>query len=311
MLQQQIRPMEPVPRDQPFDSQDHLFEVKWDGVRMLAFCSRHGVRLQNRRLNDRTVQYPELQSLLGVLEGHEAILDGEVIAFRNNRQSFRSVMDRDVCRTAERAIHLSKHNPVSYMVFDVLYSDGKPLMSLPLTHRKHVLGDLLKRAGPPVYLVDMYEGSGKTLWQATEEQALEGIVAKQKSSPYVPGKKSPHWVKVKHWRQQLCALGGYAQGRAGSLSLLAGAYVGSAFMYIGRVSSGLKASDRDHLLPALKQMSTNVSPFSNKVEMRAVTWVKPSLTFLAEFMEWTEDLKMRSPVLKGFTRDRPQDCVLL
>jgi DNA ligase D-like protein (predicted ligase) len=310
MLGGTIKPMEPVSRKDPFDSAKHVFEVKWDGVRTLAFCERHAVRLQNRNLHDRTVQYPELQCLSSILEGKQALLDGEVIALREGRPSFFDVMRRDACRTPDQARRVSRVIPVSFMIFDILALDGKSIANRPLSERKQLLAGALAKAEPPVYAVDYYPNDGKALYRVAGDRGLEGIVAKEWSSPYLMGRKSPYWVKVKHSKKQACVVGGYTSGAGGSVSLLAGAYAGGILRYIGRVGSGISSADSSRLVPALSSIHLAGPALEGTPTMRDAVWVEPVLTFVAQFYEWTEDFKMRSPVFVGFSDLRPDECTV-
>jgi len=306
-----VRPMEPLSRKEPFDSERHVFEVKWDGVRIIAFCAGGRLRLQNRRLHDRTVQYPEVAELLKLLGPREAVLDGEVIAMRGGKPSFFAVMERDVCKTEQRVERMKRVLPVSYMVFDVLYCDGTGLEPEPLETRKARLSELIGGGGDTVNLVESYPCHGKALYGATRDQGLEGIVAKEAGSPYLQGQKSALWQKIKHRKKQLCAVCGFVPGAGGTVSILAGAIRDGNMIYVGSVSTGLKSRDVDVLVPALLSMRVPGPPFPNPPDARGAVYTKPTLTFLADMAEWTEDLKMRSPVFAGFTGDTPGDCVIV
>ncbi len=306
-----VRPMEPVSRKEPFDSERHVFEVKWDGVRIIAFCAGGRLRLQNRRLHDRTVQYPELAELLNLLGPHEAVLDGEVIAMREGKPSFFAVMERDVCKTEQRVRRMKKVLPVNYMVFDLLYCDGDDLESEPLESRKDRLGELFCGGGDTVNLVESYPRSGKALYGATRDQGLEGIVAKETGSPYLQGQKSALWQKIKHRKKQLCAVCGFVPGAGGTVSILAGAIKDGSMVYVGSVSTGLRSRDVEVLVPALLSMRLPEPPFRNPPDARGAVYARPALTFLADMAEWTEDLKMRSPIFAGFTGNEPGDCVIV
>ena len=310
MLDGPVRPMEPQSRKEPFDSDRHIFEVKWDGVRMIAFCRGGAVRLQNRRLHDRTLQYPELGELGRLLGSREAVLDGEVIAMRQGRPSFFAVMERDVCKSQQRVRSARQSLPVSFMVFDLLYSDGRDLTPEPLETRKEALRALLPVPGESIHVVESYPVRGKALYEATEDKGLEGVVAKELSGPYLQGQKSALWLKIKHRKRQICAVCGFAPGAGGAISILAGAVKDGTMLYVGSVSTGLKSRDAEVLVPALLSMRAPGPPFLNPPSMRGAVYVKPQLTFLTNFAEWTEDLKMRSPVFSGFTADAPEDCVM-
>ncbi|MDP2856358.1 MAG: non-homologous end-joining DNA ligase [Bacillota bacterium] len=310
MLDGPVSPMEPQSRTEPFDSPRHIFEVKWDGVRMIAFCKGGAVRLQNRRLHDRTLQYPELGELSRMLGSREAVMDGEVIAMRQGRPSFFAVMERDVCKDHQRVQSAMRTLPVTFMVFDLLSMDGRDLTPEPLETRKDELRRLLRSPGESVLDVESYPVRGKALYEATGDKGLEGIVAKEMSGPYLPGQKSALWLKVKHRKRQLCTVCGFVPGAGGAISILAGAVKHGTMLYVGSVSTGLKSRDVEALVPALLSMRVPGPPFPNPPGARDAVYVKPALTFLADFAEWTEDLKMRSPVFSGFTALAPEDCVM-
>jgi DNA ligase D-like protein (predicted ligase) len=305
-----VKPMEPMAHPQPFDSEDYLFEVKWDGVRMIAFCQNGKVRLQNRRLRDRTSQYPELQVLGAVLGLRQCVLDGEVIAMRNGTPSFSRVMERDRCTDPGRISQYAQRFPVEFMVFDIIMLDDTDLSARPLHARKPMLQDLLRGFESPVHTVDSHQHKGVSLYEATRANALEGIVAKRIDSPYVQGGKSRHWLKIKHTRYQCCVVGGYAKGAGGTLSLLAGVYYGESLRYAGRVSSGISVRDHETFTWLAKDIGQDTSPFVDLVHARNVTWLLPALTFVSEFTEWTDDMRMRAPRFKGFSTAKPTKCVI-
>jgi DNA ligase D-like protein (predicted ligase) len=327
-----IIPMEPRPCPEPFDSPRHLFQVKWDGVRMLAFVAAGAVRLQNRRLRDRTAQYPDLQALAAAVGDHEAVVDGEVVAFDGRRPSFAVTLRRDLAGSADRAAWLARRHPVTFMAFDLVYLDGRDLRPEPLEARLSALDRLLGGqaagggrpgggggggvggggvgGGGVAVVVESFAG-GRALFDAVVQANLEGVVAKARGSPYVAGKRSSHWLKFKHRRRQLCAVGGYIVSGGRPAALLMGAYAGDRLVYIGRVGSGLSERDRDLLAPVLAA-DRGPCPFDPppRLPPAARRWVAPRLVAVVRFAEWTEGMHMRAPSLEGFSDQPPAACRL-
>lgn len=293
-----ILPMEPIMREQVFDSEDFIYQLKWDGVRMLAYCGKNQVELINKRLNNRTAQYPELQALTSLLHGKQAVLDGEIVAFKDSRPNFPAVMRRDNARTEKSIAMLFKEVPVSYIIFDLLWDKDKDLRGLPLMERKQRLQDLL----PPqdgIHIIEDFP-SGSSLFTAVQAANLEGIVAKRKASPYLAGKKHRDWFKIKNRRRQTCVIGGYTRRNNIANSLLLGIYQEDILYYIGRAGSGLSESDWRELHSVLTSLQSDKLPFvSLPPKMaREAYFVKPDLVVEVEFAEWTENMHLRSPVIK-------------
>ncbi|MEI6100297.1 MAG: DNA ligase, partial [Eubacteriales bacterium] len=181
-----VIPMEPVARADAFDSEDTLFQVKWDGVRVLAYAFPGGVRLFNRRLHERTQQYPELvDALEGLPPG--TVLDGEIVALaKNGKPNFPRVLRRDLVHSLIKIKQAALAVPVHYMVFDVLWYAGRETMSLPLWERLEIM-DGLKLFPGNIMKVDCEPKYGTALFEAVRNEGLEGIVAKKTDSIYIIG----------------------------------------------------------------------------------------------------------------------------
>lgn len=301
--------MEPRPGPEPFDSPEYLFQIKWDGVRLLAFVGRSGLRLQNRRGFERTFQYPELQKIRDLLEGREAILDGEVIVLEGGRPSFPRVMQRDLCTREQALGYLLRTHPATYCVFDILFLEGEDLTGRPCSYRQELLGGLWP-AGGAVYINENFD-SGVDLFKLMAERQWEGIVAKKREGPYIWGpKKHPGWLKIKFRRRQLCLVGGLALSGGLPASLLLGAYRDQDLTYIGKAGSGLSRQDLLDLR-GLAARHTQAAPgFVNPPRGKDLIWLKPELTVLVEYAEWTGNLQLRAPVIKGFPGRPAQEARL-
>ena len=196
MLPPIVEPMLAQKVEAPFDSQDHLFEIKWDGIRCLAFLEAGRVRLQSRRLLDLTFQFPELACLGRLPPG--TVLDGELVILQEGRPSLREVQQRALLQNRQRIEFLSRMRPVTYMVFDLLYLKGKPLMASPFSLRRAALQDLLERFPLPGILgPEAVRNQGCQLFAQAMRLGLEGIMAKRLDGPYLPGKRSRYWLKIK------------------------------------------------------------------------------------------------------------------
>lgn len=308
MLPATIVPMEPAAVREPFDDPAFLYQVKWDGVRLLAFSEGGTVHLQNRRLRLRDGFYPELDGLPRLLKKDGVVLDGEVVAFAQGKPSFPLVLRREQVTSPARVRELLRSVPVTYLVFDLLYLGGEPLLKLPLHARQEKLACVLRPDGA-IQLVESFP-LGSKLFAAVKEQGLEGIVAKRRDSPYLPGAKSRDWLKVKVRRRQLCLVGGYSVKGKRLQSLLVGAWRGADLIYLGRVGTGLKAQEWDLLAKALEELAVPECPFAGCPQSPSYRWVRPVLPVWVEFSEWTEDLHLRAPSVVGFARAGPEECRL-
>lgn len=291
-----IPPMEPVKCDQAFDSEDHVFQVKWDGVRILTFYNGAEVTLQNRRLHNRDLQYPELRALSNLVK-HPVIIDGEVIALKDGKPSFPTVMRRDRAGSARAVSSLIHTIPISYMVFDILYYRNQSTTGLPWNQRHEILEDLFSQAAPPFHLVENFT-EGKALFAEVQRMGLEGVVAKVKDSRYIPGGKSRLWQKIKNRPLLTCFIGGFTWRGQNANSLLLGVFDQDQFLYVGRAGSGLKEDQWARLTQALLEEQTSSPPFVNPPKKTGVTWVTPVHQAIVEYAEWTEETHLRSPVIK-------------
>lgn len=308
MLPRSLTPMQPVLKGEPFDSPNHIFQVKWDGIRLLSFVEAGKVRLQNRRLRDRSDAYPELLTLPQMLRADGILLDGEVIVLGPKGPSFPAVLRREQVTTKRRAALLAQEVPICYMVFDLLFVGGQSLLDQPLVERQQRLREVLT-ADSLVHIVDNFP-SGRTLFAAVKKAALEGIVAKKKNSSYVPGTKTKAWQKIKVRRQQLCVVGGYLSAGPKLRSLLVGAWLEEQLLYLGRVGTGLTTEESTLLEKTLPRLVAPTCPFAPGQQVPAAQWTYPVLPVAVEFSEWTEELHLRAPSIVGFPQVEAADCRL-
>src|SRR5712692_5405832 len=180
----------------PFDSHEHLFEIKWDGTRVLAFVDSNRYRLVNRHRADVTDRYPELGFFNDLPAG--TILDGEVVVLRQGKPDFGLLLSRNQARASFRIQFRARILPVTYVVFDLLYERFESLLAQPLGTRRKRLEQLIQGcAHPQLVLSQGVVGSGKAFFAEICRQGLEGMMAKHLDSGYRPGRRSDAWIKIK------------------------------------------------------------------------------------------------------------------
>jgi bifunctional non-homologous end joining protein LigD len=292
------------------------FEVKWDGVRAIAYSQPGELRLESRNLNDISDSYPELFAMNAALGSHSAVLDGEIVAFDSAaRPSFEALQQRMHIGSRAQARKLAQSTPVTYVIFDLLWLDGHSLMRQPYSERRELLAALALEGAhwqTPEHVVD----EGRALLAATAEQQLEGVVAKRMDSPYQPGARTRDWVKVKSVARQELVVGGWMQGkgkRSDSVgALLLGVYEADGQLrYVGRVGSGFSDSELQRLAGLLAPLTRPTSPFvSGEKPPRGALFCEPKLVVEVEFANWTAGGSLRAPVYKGWREDkRPEEVV--
>jgi len=326
----QLAVMEPrSTRRLPADG-GYIAQVKWDGIRMLAFIGGGRVRLQNRQGRDRTAVYPEAAALAGMFGGEPLILDGEFVLFTAGRPSFTRLLRREQVGVAGAATALHRWGPVTYCIFDLLYAGGEDLRPAPWHERDRRLQALraalvpdaeaapgstpgpvvtASRVSAPACQVHFVESFRDLngLWQRTRELGLEGIVLKRTDAAYWPGKRHRAWWKLKHrQRQRAWVIGFLARGPLVT-SLLLAVREADQLRYIGRVSSGLNR-ELGRLLHgwlAAERVSRPPATVPRNLEKQAA-WVRPRLMVEVEYLEWTPAGRLRHPVLVGFPAPSPE-----
>jgi bifunctional non-homologous end joining protein LigD len=312
-MPEQLAPMlasasEALPRDEG----QWGYEIKWDGVRMIAFVAGGTVKLQGRRLLDATARYPEIRGIGDVVSSHEVVLDGEVVALdEEGRPSFGLLQQRMNVAEGAALRRVVREVPVVYMLFDLLYLDGRQTIGRPYTERRRLL-ESLSLSGPSWQTPSYHVGDGSALLDATRARGLEGLVAKRLDSVYRPGRRSASWVKVKNVNRQDLVVGGWLPGqgnRAGRLgALLVGHYEGGDLRYAGRVGSGFTDRELDRLDALLRPLARATTPFKAPPDLppevvRLGQWVEPTLVAEVAFSEWTHLGTLRAPRYKGMRTD--------
>ena len=287
------------------------YEVKWDGVRALVAVEDGAVRLRSRAGNEVTGGYPELAQV--DTGGADVLLDGEVVAFdESGRPSFGRLQERMHVRGP--APSLVRATPVVLVVFDVLHLGEQSLLAEPYDDRRARL-DGLGLSGPAWQVPPAFPGEGAALLASTHEAGLEGVVAKRRSSPYVPGRRSDDWVKVKHLHRQSAVVIGWKGGeggRSGQLgSLLLAVQGPSGPEFAGHVGTGFTQAALRQVGALLAGLAADGPPCDVPREhARVAHWVRPELVVEVEFTAWTRDGRLRHPSYKGLRDDvLPSDVV--
>ncbi|GAA5003146.1 non-homologous end-joining DNA ligase [Actinopolymorpha pittospori] len=293
------------------------FEMKWDGVRAVAYVASGEVVLLGRSGRDFTRTYPEVSAVGAALPGRPCVLDGEVVALdEQGRPSFELLQSRMHGLGAGRGRRRPPgREPVAppgvvYLVFDVLHLDGVSLLREPYAARRQTL-EGLGLAGPQYQVPPAFEGSGEAALRTSAAQLLEGVVAKRLDSSYEPGRRAGTWLKVKHLRTQDVVLGGWRVGegsRAGTFgALLCGVYEGGRLRYAGRVGTGFTQERLVELMARLAPLEQPVSAFDEPLprpDARGAHWVRPVLVGEVAFTEWTREGRLRNPAWRGLRADR-------
>lgn len=284
------------------------FEVKWDGVRVLAEVEGGLVRLLSRTGRPVTPAYPELAGLAHL---PDVLLDGEVVALEGGVPSFAAIADRMHVRDPRRAAELARVRPVTFMVFDVLRVAGADVVERPYDERRRLLEALDL---PEHVLLSPVHDDGDDLWDVTRAHGLEGVVAKRRASPYRPGARSGDWVKAAHRRTRTAYVAGWrpeqgGSGRLGAL-LLGAPDRDGALRFLGRAGSGVSGPLATRLRTSALGLARDTSPFADAVpavDARGSHWCVPELVVDVRYLGRGREGRLRQPVVRGLRDDATVD----
>jgi bifunctional non-homologous end joining protein LigD len=290
------------------DGPEWLFEVKWDGMRLLADVADGSVRLTSRTERDVTANFPELDELVRLAP--DVLLDGEVVLLEHGIPSFAALADRMGSPVDPRT---AAARPVTLMVFDVLRLYGVSIVDRPLAERRATLERLELAAVPNLSLSPGYV-DGPALLEATRQRGMEGVLAKRRDSVYRPGRRSPSWVKITHQHTQACLIGGWrpersSAGRIGALLL--GVPDGTGLRYVGKVGAGLTGATAQRVLSG-RLVRAERPPFCEPVPRPdgvGARWCEPVTVVEVAHLGWTENGRLRQPVYRGVRDDLDPDQV--
>jgi bifunctional non-homologous end joining protein LigD len=301
-----IEPMLAMLFSAPFDDPGWLFEIKWDGFRVEAVVDGGSVRIWTRGRQDAARYFGDFLEPPTWLGAKQAIVDGEVIALDAHGEPDFALLQDGI---RHRATATPGSNLFVYEVFDLLWIDGRSLLAESLEERRGLLASTL-RTDPRVRLSEHIEADGLAFFEAARARGLEGIMAKDRHSPYLAGRRSDTWRKIKIRPEQELVVGGWRRGAgyAADLgALLVGIYEGGDLRYAGKVGAGFTKDTRTELLAALGGIEADAPPFTPappRSVMRDTIWVRPELVVRAEFAGWTGDGLVRQASYKGIDRGK-------
>jgi len=306
-LRQTIEPMLSESADKPPARDTHLFEMKWDGIRAMIVLEDGQVTLRTRNHIDVTPQFPELLDGSKAFRATNGLFDGEIVCLDGDgKPVFKRVINR-MSSTGETNIQkLAKSNPVYCYIFDCLYLDGRVLINEPLLKRKEWLKDAVRPDTP--YRVSEYVEDGQALFEAAKLHSLEGIMAKEKTSKYLPARRSDCWLKIKIRQTAEVVIIGYTQGK-GERQTLFGALqmaerVGNELQYRGKVGTGFDDALMKEIFQSLKKVEVvkKTTAIGEFVDANKTTWLVPVMMAEISYAKFTPDRMFREPV---FVRLRP------
>src|SRR3982074_828488 len=296
----EMRPMQAASAEAPFSSPDYLFEVKWDGLRCIVFRDRDGrVRLQDRGLHDITEDLPEVAAAAKRIPPG-SVIDGELVATdRDGRPDYPRLRERLAAGAS-----LMEKIPTAYLAFDALYLEEKPLLRQPV-HRRRARLKKAVEAGGHIFVPDHIEEDGVELFEACLERGLEGVVAKHRLSPYVPGQRSPFWLKVKAVKSDDFVVIGWLGDKPFD-ALVVGYHEDGRLLPCGTVGGGYDEATTGPIRDSLVELETDDSPLDPPpIMVKPVQWVRPELVVSVRYSEWSPDGTLRFPIFNGLRPEVP------
>jgi len=310
-----IEPMLAQTRNDPFDSPDFLYEVKWDGIRAMVSLDEGAITIRSRAQRDITDQFPELQIPEKAFRAACGLFDVEIVCLNDKGQPvFEDVLHRLQHRSEAAIARARANHPAVCYVFDCLYLDGRPITNEPLERRRAWLKDSIKLPNP-AYRPSETIDDGTALFEAAAAHGLEGIMAKERTSVYMPGKRTSHWFKIKTRRTIDCVIIGYTKGKGerestfGALQL--GLYKGKQLVYVGKVGTGYNDRTAKTILSALKEVKRGPRPIKEKpIDDAQTVWLEPKLVCEVQYSSRVSTGNLREPVFVRMRPDKlPEDCI--
>lgn len=280
-----------------FDSDEWIFEIKWDGFRAIAEVNFTDIYLYSRNNLSFKTRFPTVYESLSRLQ-MQAVFDGEIVALdKEGKSQFQLIQNYQ--RTGK--------GNIVYYVFDLLYYNGHDLTGLPLLQRKELLKKILPN-DPTLKYSDHIVKEGNKFFEVVKKKELEGIIAKKIDSTYLPGVRGKDWVKIKTLKQQEVIIAGFTEPRAGRKyfgALVLGVYQKEELVYVGHTGGGFNDKNLEEISTKLKRLVQEKSPFKVIPKTNApVTWLKPQLVCEVKFQQWTNGGVMRMPVFLGMREDK-------
>src|SRR5882724_8032456 len=308
-----IEPMKAKLIEEPPATGDWIYELKFDGIRLIGVKRDEKVSLLSRNQNDLSGRFPEIVEAIENLSPRKCVIDGEVVAVDDKgRSSFQLLQAHEM---------EGRNSPIYFYAFDLLQLDGKSLIELPLEPRKNVLEKLCAEAGDPIRYSGAIGSDAKRLLEEVQRRGLEGLIGKQCNSVYEPGRRSGAWIKLKCVNEQEFVIGGYTppQGaRKHFGAILVGYYKNNKLVFAGKVGTGFTVKSLSMLHKKFQKEARDDCPFVDLPSrqngqwvlgitpsmMKKMHWVNPKFVAQIKFAEWTRDGKLRAPVFIGLREDK-------
>lgn len=281
---------------------DYIYEIKYDGYRIIAYVENKKVKLLSRNNNDYTNKFQNLSKSLKEIEQDSFVLDGEVVAFDSKGKSDFGLLQESI---------KNNENRLYYVAFDLLYLNGQDLRTLPLIERKNKLERLLFKSND--YLIySQHVDKGKECFEFAKENNLEGIIAKRIDSKYL-GRRTNDWLKIKCYLRQEFVIGGYSTSSKNELisALFLGYYDDKKLIYVGKVGTGFSENIKKELYLLFQKNIRKTSPFFKKIEENNAIWLRPIFVAEIQFTEFTKDKLLRQPSFIGLRKDKNAKEVFL
>jgi bifunctional non-homologous end joining protein LigD len=315
-----IEPMKAKLVEKPPVSGDWIYELKFDGIRLIAIKDGGEVSLLSRNQNDLSARFPEIVDAIKNLPADECVLDGEVVAVdEEGRSSFQLLQAREM---------EGRKSPIYFYAFDVLQLEGKSLLSVPLQARKNVLEKMCASArDPQIRYSGTIDGDPEQLLSEVRRRGLEGIIGKLRNSVYEPGRRSGVWIKLKCVNEQEFVIGGYTPPQGARKyfgAILVGYYKDRDLVFAGKVGTGFTTKTLARLYKKFRAEERADCPFVDLPSkqngqwvlgitpsmMRKIHWFNPKFVAEIKFAEWTRDGKLRAPVYMALREDKNADEVV-
>lgn len=273
--------------DKPFNDNNYIYELKYDGIRTLMYVSTNIFKLITRNGNDVAKIYPELKTVQNIVGKHKVIFDGEIVAFKNGKPSFSELQHRNNLKNTKTIENKIIEIPVCFVVFDIIYLD-KDLTNLELMERKKILNNF---SDTDIFIKTKMYDDGLKLFSHIKKIGLEGIVAKQKYSKYICGKRVLTWVKIKNFKKQYFHVYGYSKLKD-KYALYLGEFKNKKLFPVGKVS----VMENNDVLKLVKKQRKINNTFIDLNEN--ITNVEPINKILVHYLERTENNTLRQPFIK-------------
>lgn len=297
-----IKPMLATLVDEPFDDENWLFEIKWDGYRAIAYMDDSNFEILSRNNLSFASRYAPIAEALKTLNVR-AVMDGEIVAVNE-----KGISDFQLLQNWQS----TGEGDLRYYVFDLIWLEGYDLSGVPLIERKKILQTIIPVENTVVKYSDHIEQEGEKFFEAALEGGLEGVMAKKIKARYEPGSRANTWLKIKATKRQEVIIAGFTQPRKTRKffgALLLGVHKNGELIYVGHTGSGFNVKSLEEIYKKLQPLVIDKTPFAKapKTNMPA-TWVKPKLVCEIKFTEWTKDLQARHPIFMGLREDKnPKD----